>query len=1156
MWYNINKKNCFYHNKYTKFAITSNVCVLFMTAYFVVWGRKIFMSRPRKRLALFVGQADEAYQSRFIKGFNEKALAADHDVCIFSMYRKYQDTPEQEKGEANIFSLMDPKKFSGAVILKDSIQTENAAQELEQRLREVFDNSVVVIEQESDVFPSIYTDGYSALFSLVTHLTEVHGYRDIAFVSGKKRHKHSKERLQAFLDAMEKAGLSVPDDRIFYGDYWYQSGEVYAEQLISQGEKLPEAIVCANDQMAIGLCKALTSYGIRIPEDVAVVGYDSTYEGQTSPCSITSALIPAKEFGAYAFDYLMSRMNGTGTDAFNVSSEILFGESCGCHNENMPTYQIKRRKWGTEISEEGFDSIFNTMACSLLSQSSLIEYLNTVYSYIYQLGEIAEFHLCLDSRWKNMGNNIHVNNDGYNENMLHAIQYYSDHKNNMIRLDKLFPSADMLPDLDYERSTPAVYTFTPVFFGDDCFGYAAVRYMDEPSSYDDVYRRWIGCINRGFEVLERNVRLQAVQEHLERLRAGKFAVSSYAYDSLDDKEKREYDLVTKILDENILNYHFQPIVSTENGSIYAYEALMRSGTEPPVSPLSVIKYATMQERLFDVELFTFLNVLRIIQEKGEQFGSARIFINSIPGVLVSDSDLSEISSSLENCPREVVVELAEEAELNDSDLKKIKAFYEQFNINIAVDDYGTGYSNVSNLLRYMPNYVKIDRALISNINDQPRKQHFVREIIDFCHDNNILALAEGVETAEELRTSIHLEADLIQGYYTARPSAEIISNISEKRRSEIRQYYQERIDGEMKKVYYSGKTNRIPLAQLLRDGFSEIVVGSDDMVYKDISIIGIPKLETDIHLRIEAGYSGRIVLEEVFFSNIKKRPCIELGENTDVTLALLGTNTLSGSGIQVPESSRLTIEGDGGLKIELNAAESYGIGNHHYARHGELIFDQDGCINISCHGQKGICVGSGFGGRIQINRGEYIINAHNDVCVAFGALTGKVDMDITTCYIEADFIVNSGVLLGSLENDASVAISESSVFFYGFGKSVSVIGSLSGDNVKFRTKRVGMEFNVTTDSATLIGSLHGSSDINIVDSAMKLEISGKEALVFGGFRADSVISLIDSDIQAVVRSAIGKDTMAPDENVHIINGRRRIIVNENEIERPVVYDYS
>ena len=107
------------------------------------------MSISRKKLALFVGQADEAYQSHFISGFNRKAIAADYDVCIFSMYRKYQDTHENEKGESNIFSLMNPEKFAGAVILKDTIQTENAAHKLEERLMASFDRPVIFVEKES-----------------------------------------------------------------------------------------------------------------------------------------------------------------------------------------------------------------------------------------------------------------------------------------------------------------------------------------------------------------------------------------------------------------------------------------------------------------------------------------------------------------------------------------------------------------------------------------------------------------------------------------------------------------------------------------------------------------------------------------------------------------------------------------------------------------------------------------------------------------------------------------------------------------------------------------------------------------------------------------------------------------------------------------------
>ena len=120
--------------------------------------------------------------------------------------------------------------------------------------------------------------------------------------------------------------------------------------------------------------------------------------------------------------------------------------------------------------------------------------------------------------------------------------------------------------------------------------------------YDETYRRWISSVCRGFEVLRRNLMLKRMQEQLEKIRNNKFAVSNLAFEGLSADEKEEYQLVSRILDENLLEYHFQPIVRTTDGEIYAYEALMRSRTEKRISPLSIIKYAAMQDHLSAVNV--------------------------------------------------------------------------------------------------------------------------------------------------------------------------------------------------------------------------------------------------------------------------------------------------------------------------------------------------------------------------------------------------------------------------------------------------------------------------------------------------------------------------------------------------------------------------
>ena len=126
---------------------------------------------------------------------------------------------------------------------------------------------------------------------MISHLIEKHGYKDIAYLTGKSWHDHSKKRLQAYRDCMAEHGLEVREDRVFYGDFWYTSGENTADKLIRSGD-LPEAVACANDCMAIGLAEELIHAGLRIPEDIAVIGFDTSDEGQKSPKPLTSAYIP------------------------------------------------------------------------------------------------------------------------------------------------------------------------------------------------------------------------------------------------------------------------------------------------------------------------------------------------------------------------------------------------------------------------------------------------------------------------------------------------------------------------------------------------------------------------------------------------------------------------------------------------------------------------------------------------------------------------------------------------------------------------------------------------------------------------------------------------------------------------------------------------
>ncbi len=1107
--------------------------------------------QKRLRLALLAGQVDETRQSRFVNGFLQQAFSENVDVCIFSMYRKYQSTLIREQAEMNIYNLFNPALFDGIVILKDSIQTVPSSVPIEERIHDTYSGPVLVIDRESDYFDSVFEDDYTGMSLVVSHMIKEHGFKDIAYISGRKEHMHSISRLQAFRDTMKANHLEVDESRIHYGDYWYSSGELAVKNMSEEGRPMPEVIICANDEMAIGVASELTAMGLRIPEDVAVAGFDTSPEGRLSPQCITSCDLPYEEMGKYAIKYILDKIDDRNPGHFTAKPVFTPGETCGCKETDLKEHDPRRNSWATDRMNNSMDDVYNMMTKDIVTPTTLEEFFATIYSYAYQIKDAENFSICLSAPWKDLETtpSISMKHNGFPPKMIRALKYNSLINTGNVDLEETFNTRYLLPELGEERDHPAAFCFTPFYSEDQCFGYAVISYGNRPMSHNEGYRRWMEYVSAGFELLRRTIAMNSYKLFIDNMKTNKFAVRLNPLDTLTSDEKKECELVEKILDENLITYAFQPIVKADTGEIFSYEALMRTTTEEKVSPLTIIKYAGFLGRMADVEYLTFKNVMATLDERGDEFQDAKIFINSIPGVRVNEEQFKVVDELLRRFSSKVVVEITEEFELDDIELQRIKNHLSKYGIEIAIDDFGTGYSNISNLLRYMPNYVKIDRALLTGIDKAPQKQHFVQEIIKFCKDNAILSLAEGIETADELSTVIHMGVDLIQGYYTAKPAFDPIGKIDKKIRNEIAIFSQEKEDGLQKQVYSAGSSNRVSLALLAKYGCTDIIVGKEGAVYRNISIIGAPNLKTDMHLKILSGYSGEITLENASFSNIKSRPCIEIEDGCNVVLILKGNSHLNGIGISVAPTSTLTTQGDGNLTIECNDAHYYGIGNTFDSPHGNIIFAHNGTIKIDGKGNEGICIGSGLGGAIEIRSGQYNIKCDGTRCTGIGALFADNSIKIVNCNMEIDLNSNIGVGIGSLEGASDVYITKSSMLLLGSGNYLSGVGSIGKKDSVVTIYDASVEVSLRSNESTCFGSLEGGSELHTQNVGLKIENAGQHALAVGGVEQKTKIDLNSTDIRVNVHNSLGVDTYAEDDDISILNGRVKFMVNDQSIDR-------
>ncbi len=1091
----------------------------------------------RGRIALLLGQPEEFYQKRFIHGFLETMFSAGYDVCMFSMYIKYQNSAPRETGESNIYSLVNYDLFDAVVILPDTIQTPGAWDSIEARIREQFHGPVLAVDLDSKYFYSIWTDSYTPVAKLIEHLIDEHGYRDIAFLTGKKWHPHSRQRLRAYRDVLNAKGIPVREDRIFYGDFWYSSGNTCADKLVNNREDLPRAVACANDCMAIGVAETLTKNGIRVPEDVAVIGFDSIPEGQTSPSPVTSAYIPARSTGVHAAKSILRLMEGKEIKDPETEVDLFIGSSCGCPYHGQVVMDGRREKWSTDLSEASFFSLHNRLAEDMLIQNNLQDALGVIYANIYQIKGYESFHLCLNDQWLTPaelteGRILH---HGYSDRMLDAIcSTSSEGEDDRVGVLDSFATEKLIPELCEQHDKPRAYLFSPLHFEAECFGYAVIGYGSEPRSYDDIYRLWLHAVNCGLESVRR-----VIVSSMRREAAGGHATVK----QITDQDREGMAEVNGILDANRFTYFFQPIVSAVDGSIYGFEALMRVQSEKKISPLQILKYAEMLHRLPDVEKATFLNVLHKIDQEVDSMGARRVFINSIPGIKLDDDVWEQIERLLNKLGPQAVIELTEQSELDDAELGEMKSRYSKLGVGTAVDDYGTGYSNISNLLRYMPNYVKVDRSLLSGIQDSPQKQHFVREIVAFAHDNGICVLAEGVETAEELRTVIWLGCDLIQGYYTGRPGPEILPHIDPKLIEEITRFQKERQAGAKQRVFETGKTSRYSAQTLVRDGYTTVCTSGGEVTYRDYVLSGTPGQDAELALEFKDGYEGQVTLEHVHMRSIKNMPCIRIEQGCNVTLVLVGDNELNGGGIEVPEDAKLTLLGDGDITIKLKGNDYCAIGNPNGAA-GTLDFYQDGAVIIEANGMRGAGIGGGSSANVRIHSGRYAITQYGDQGVGIGCLEGNVDLVIRNCEIDMQQSYANGCAIGSYSGCASVDVQKSFIHCVGSGANIVAIGSNQGSEATVRMEDMGSEFDLRAQRGCVLGSLEGISEVSLYNMSSRITAQGRQVLAFASYEGKGKVHATNSDLGLRINNELWKVTMLPEENYHIKDSRYDVVIND------------
>ncbi|HXF84889.1 MAG TPA: substrate-binding domain-containing protein [Anaerolineales bacterium] len=302
-------------------------------------------SSQRRTIGVFASQVSRAWGVEFLAGIQDAAEA--HNVnLVYFIGGPLKPIPFQNQRGVSfgLYDLLKPEQFDGLLLTAD-VAYGVKPEELNAFAKTHAGMPIVTQSVELDGASVFLPDNIKGMRALVRHLIEDHGYKRIAFIRGIAGQVDAEQRYQAYLDELKAHGLRFIEELAVDGDYTPESGAEAVRILLDERKLRFQAIVAANDRMAFGALEALQQRGVRVPDDVAVTGFDDLREAQVIGVPLTTVRQSFYTAGKQALETLLKRIEGEVVPQKTLTpTQLLIRWSCGCLPENVRQAAVAPRE--------------------------------------------------------------------------------------------------------------------------------------------------------------------------------------------------------------------------------------------------------------------------------------------------------------------------------------------------------------------------------------------------------------------------------------------------------------------------------------------------------------------------------------------------------------------------------------------------------------------------------------------------------------------------------------------------------------------------------------------------------------------------------------------------------------------------------------------
>ncbi len=445
------------------------------------------MGEKIKQIAVVLGAINLDNQKKLLVGMENAAKKYNANLFVFTNYVGTRETEESVMASSQILRLPDFNTFDGVIMVPNTIHNPFALNKIIGDLQKI-DVPVVSLDRKLEGVSCVGIDSYAAEFEMVEHFIE-HGYRDIVCITGATMvSTEAQKRLQAYKDALKKHGIPYKKENVYEGAFTMETGILAAKQML-ESNRIPEAIISGNDDMAHGIIDVFKKAGIRVPEDVKIAGFDNGELAHLNRPTLSTVDKNQLGVGYKAVEELLALIEGKEIEDHILPCHMIYRESCGCQSVedgSVDIFQLAEELKNKYVTQQ-VDTIFMAdvvrgMTTDFAKVRTPEELHDVFKTYVSQIG-VDTFYLCMCERDKvfvlperNFGRNIDVQkvNDDYTPLIDIAVGY---EKRQFVTYDR-FEKGYVLPMECRNKSGGNTFVVNQIFYQNLCYGYAVCQRVE------------------------------------------------------------------------------------------------------------------------------------------------------------------------------------------------------------------------------------------------------------------------------------------------------------------------------------------------------------------------------------------------------------------------------------------------------------------------------------------------------------------------------------------------------------------------------------------------------------------------------------------------------------------------------------------------------